>query len=67
MSTTISTLKKKFLGRKSNEASDGMNIGRPTNVKTLYHAERDGESGGIRGLPPEMQKMLESMTTAEER
>ena len=77
MASTISTLKKKILGRRSDGGGSGgsgpdsldstlMDIGTPTNVKRLIHAERDGENG-IRGLPPEFAKMLEAMTTAEER
>ena len=76
MSSTISTLKKKFLSRRSNadeldtsrlSADNGaMEIGTPTNVKRLIHAETD-ENGILRGLPPEYEKMLEAMTTAEER
>ena len=73
MSGTISTLKKKLLGsssRKSKEdlpeSSDtAMNIGTPTDVKRLHHVTVD--ENGIRGLPPELQRMLEHMTTAEER
>ena len=74
MSSTISTLKKKFLSRRSNadeldttsRLSSNMEIGTPTNVKRLIHAETD-ENGVLRGLPPEYEKMLEAMTTAEER
>lgn len=40
-------------------------IGIPTNVKRLHHAEHD--ENGIKGLPPELQRMLEYMTTEEER
>jgi len=71
MSSRISTLTKKFLGRKSGGSADdsdsgpAMNIGTPTNVKRLIHAEADGNS--IRGLPPEYEKMLMAMMTAEER
>lgn len=58
-------MKKKILGsgRTSNDGT--MSIGTPTNVKRNFHAEVDEK--GIKGLPPEMQKMFESMTTEEER
>ena len=73
MNGTISTLKKKLLGsssRKSKEdvpeASDApMNIGTPTDVKRLHHVTVD--ENGIQGLPPELAKMLDHMTTEEER
>lgn len=73
MSGTISTLKKKLLGSSSRrskedvpEASDtAMNIGTPTDVKRLHHVTVD--ENGIRGLPPELLKMLDHMTTEEER
>ena len=87
MASTISSLKKKILGRRSGGASSddhsslesdpslsrlsattdsSMSIGTPTNVKRLIHAEAD-ENGVLRGLPPEYQRMLEAMTTVEER
>ncbi|TRY75265.1 hypothetical protein TCAL_08306 [Tigriopus californicus] len=73
MSSTISLLKKRFLGgkspAKSNEGdsspSNSLNIGIPTNVKRLHHAEDDGKI--IKGLPPDLQSIYESMTTVEER
>ncbi len=76
MSNTIKTLKTKILGRRSNDEADSnrlsaeggtdMTIGTPTNVKRLIHAETD-ENGILRGLPPEYEKMLGAMMSAEER
>ncbi len=74
MASTISTLRKKFMGRRS-KGEDGqgqsdslaMEIGTPTNVKRLIHAELDAEHGMITGLPPELHRMFEALTTAEER
>ena len=65
----ISTLKKKLLGssksRSGEDDTPALSIGTPTNVKRLHHAEVSGDS--ITGLPPDLQKMLQAMTTAEER
>ena len=68
----ISTLKKKLLGKNSGSPGGGrsatdsvMNIGTPTDVRRVIHAEI-GENG-IKGLPEELIRMYETMTTEEER
>lgn len=74
MSSTISLFKKRFLGGKSQAksseeepggSSHQLNIGTPTDVKRLHHAEHHGKI--IKGLPPDLQSIYESMTTVEER
>ncbi len=66
MASPFSNLKKKLMGsggnRKSKEREEdcdgpSMTIGTPTNVKRLHHAEHG--AGGIVGLPPELEKMLQ--------
>ena len=46
--------------------NDGLTIGAVQHFERKIHVEKDDE-GALKGLPPDFQQMLESMTTAEER
>ena len=62
-----------WLARKSDMRSnsndsknDDFQIGQVAHFTRVVHVEKDTE-GGLKGLPPDFQIMLESMTTAQER
>ena len=53
--------------RGSNDSkNDDFQIGQVAHFTRVVHVEKDTE-GGLKGLPPDFQIMLESMTTAQER
>ena len=52
--------------KRSNKGSMEMDISPPSNTVRVMHVEQDVD-GGLKGLSPELQKMLDDMMTAEER
>ena len=50
---------------KSKEKDDNLTIGGVQKFERVVHVEKTDD--GLKGLPPDFQAMLESMTTAQER
>ena len=62
----VTRFTKSLVRRSERPPEPEFEIGPPLTIERVFHTEKDTD-GGFKGLPPEYERMLKDMMTAEER